>query len=64
MCIVIQGFTFSNCSGAFYEYPILAGESEVYNGGSPGADRVIYDSSGDLCGEYNPCSRKESLFRM
>lgn len=24
----------------------------VYNGGSPGADRIIYDETGDVCGEF------------
>ena len=58
MFTIVQGFTFSNCSGTFYEYPILAGEPEVYNGGSPGADRVIYDTNGDFCGKYNPMLEK------
>ncbi|PCH33916.1 Ribonuclease/ribotoxin [Wolfiporia cocos MD-104 SS10] len=42
-----EGFDFSSCSGEYYEYPLESGE--VYEGGSPGADRVIYDSYGDFC---------------
>lgn len=44
-----KGFVFTTCSGTFFEFPILT--SGVYNGGSPGADRVIYDNSGRFCGE-------------
>jgi len=41
-----EGFSFS-CSSPYYEYPL---ESRyAYDGGSPGADRVIYDDSGDFC---------------
>ncbi|KAF8632998.1 hypothetical protein AX15_001595 [Amanita polypyramis BW_CC] len=43
-----EGFSFPNCTGTFFEYPILTG-GVLYNGGSPGADRVIYDTSGDFC---------------
>lgn len=43
-----EGFDFSSCSGTYYEYPLEQGEA--YDGGSPGADRVIYDDSGDFCG--------------
>ena len=46
---VVQGFTFS-CTAPFYEYPILA-DGDQYNGGDPGADRVIYDTNGNFCGE-------------
>ncbi|KAI8980774.1 ribonuclease T1 [Trametes punicea] len=42
-----EGFSFPTCSGTFYEYPLE--HDRVYNGGSPGADRVIYDSDGDFC---------------
>ncbi|KZT75078.1 ribonuclease T1 [Daedalea quercina L-15889] len=42
-----EGFSFPSCSGTFYEYPLESGEA--YDGGSPGADRVIYDSDGDFC---------------
>ncbi|TFK36891.1 ribonuclease T1 [Crucibulum laeve] len=44
-----EDFPFSTCSGEFFEFPILSGST--YNGGSPGADRVIYDQRGDFCGE-------------
>ncbi|KAH9898163.1 ribonuclease T1 [Cubamyces lactineus] len=42
-----EGFSFPSCSGTFYEYPLE--HDRVYEGGSPGADRVIYDSDGDFC---------------
>ncbi|KAI6008349.1 ribonuclease T1 [Pisolithus orientalis] len=42
-----EGFSFPSCTGEFFEYPLEQGY--VYTGGSPGADRVIYDSSGDFC---------------
>ncbi|TFK77282.1 ribonuclease T1 [Pluteus cervinus] len=42
-----EGFPFPTCSGTFYEFPIERGS--VYDGGSPGADRVIYDSRGNFC---------------
>lgn len=43
-----KGFPFPSCSGEFFEYPLEAGTT--YDGGSPGADRVIYDEDGDFCG--------------
>ncbi|KAI0778419.1 ribonuclease T1 [Trametes elegans] len=42
-----EGFSFPSCSGTFYEFPLK--HNSVYDGGSPGADRVIYDSDGDFC---------------
>lgn len=51
----IQGFSFTTCAGTFFEYPILT--SGVYNGGSPGADRVIYDNSDRFCGTPTRVSR-------
>ncbi|KAK7694995.1 hypothetical protein QCA50_002183 [Cerrena zonata] len=42
-----EGFSFPSCSGEFFEYPIKSGS--VYTGGSPGANRVIYDEDGDFC---------------
>lgn len=42
-----EGFSFG-CSGStYYEYPIVSGS--IYTGGSPGADRVIYDNNGSFC---------------
>ncbi|KAH9947719.1 ribonuclease T1 [Amylocystis lapponica] len=41
-----EGFSFS-CSGTYYEYPLESGST--YTGGSPGADRVIYNDSDDFC---------------
>lgn len=44
---VLQGFNFG-CSGStYFEYPILT--SGTYNGGSPGADRVVYDNLDNFC---------------
>ncbi|KAF8349719.1 Ribonuclease/ribotoxin, partial [Amanita rubescens] len=43
-----QGFTFSCPGSTYYEYPILA-DGDLYSGGSPGADRVIYDNDGNFC---------------
>ncbi|RDB29527.1 Guanyl-specific ribonuclease Po1 [Hypsizygus marmoreus] len=42
-----EGFSFPMCSGTFYEYPLKTGSA--WSGGSPGADRVIYDQTGDVC---------------
>ena len=42
-----EGFDFGGASGPFYEFPIL--ENGEYNGGSPGADRVVVSTSGG-CG--------------
>lgn len=39
-----EGFTFPD-DGPYYEFPILSDE-DVYTGGSPGADRVIFTGSG------------------
>lgn len=39
-----EGFTFPD-AGPYYEFPILS-DDELYNGGSPGADRVIFTGSG------------------
>ncbi|KAK4041300.1 Ribonuclease/ribotoxin [Parachaetomium inaequale] len=41
-----EGFDFPT-SGPWYEFPIMASHS-VYSGGSPGADRVVFDSRGAL----------------
>ncbi|KAA1468072.1 ribonuclease T1 [Dentipellis sp. KUC8613] len=42
-----EGFSFPSCRGEFFEFPLE--RSGVYTGGSPGADRVIYDEDGDFC---------------
>ncbi|KAL1890170.1 hypothetical protein Sste5346_008464 [Sporothrix stenoceras] len=39
-----EGFSFPT-SAPWYEFPILS-SFQVYSGGSPGADRVIFDSKG------------------
>lgn len=41
-----EGFDFPT-SAPWYEFPILSSYA-VYSGGSPGADRVIFDSEGDF----------------
>ncbi|KAL9095231.1 MAG: hypothetical protein Q9165_002487 [Trypethelium subeluteriae] len=40
-----EGFSFST-SSPWYEYPILS-SYDVYTGGSPGADRVIFNGAGE-----------------
>lgn len=41
-----EGFDIT-VSGPWYEFPIL-NSYEVYTGGSPGADRVVFNSEGTL----------------
>ncbi|KJR89908.1 ribonuclease T1 [Sporothrix schenckii 1099-18] len=41
-----EGFSFPT-SAPWYEFPILS-SFQVYSGGSPGADRVIFDSNGNF----------------
>ncbi|KAH6641274.1 Ribonuclease/ribotoxin [Chaetomium tenue] len=41
-----EGFDFPT-PGPWYEFPIMASHS-VYNGGSPGADRVVFDGNGNF----------------
>jgi len=43
-----EGFDFP-VDGPWYEFPILS-SGEVYSGGSPGADRVVFNGTGDLAG--------------
>ncbi|KAJ5691872.1 ribonuclease-domain-containing protein [Penicillium macrosclerotiorum] len=43
-----EGFDFS-VSGTYYEFPILS-DGDVYDGGSPGADRVIFNTADELAG--------------
>ncbi|KAI6031573.1 hypothetical protein BKA83DRAFT_87794, partial [Pisolithus microcarpus] len=47
--------SFPSCSGEF-----VRKQGYVYTGGSPGADRVIYNSSGDFCAlmQFVECSMK------
>ncbi|KAF2468872.1 ribonuclease-domain-containing protein [Lindgomyces ingoldianus] len=44
-----EGFDFP-VSGPYYEFPLLS-SGQTYTGGSPGADRVIFNSGGSLAGE-------------
>lgn len=50
-----SGFDFSDyCNGPYKEYPLKT-SSSGYTGGSPGADRVVYDSNdGTFCGAVSP----------
>ncbi|KAJ5216754.1 uncharacterized protein N7469_011619 [Penicillium citrinum] len=43
-----EGFDFP-VDGTYYEFPILSSGS-VYSGGSPGADRVIFNANNQLAG--------------
>lgn len=43
-----EGFNFP-VPGTYYEFPILS-DGEIYDGGSPGADRVIFNELGQLAG--------------
>lgn len=60
------GFDFSDyCDGPYAEYP-LSTKSGGYTGGSPGADRVIYDTNDNsYCGAVSvkqpadePCAER------
>lgn len=43
-----EGFDFGGVQGPYYEFPIE--ESGVYDGGSPGADRVVVTGDGEYAG--------------
>ncbi|KAI9830366.1 MAG: hypothetical protein M1819_005747 [Sarea resinae] len=43
-----EGFDFP-VSGPYYEFPILS-DGDVYSGGSPGADRVVFNGNDELAG--------------
>ncbi|KAL1859143.1 hypothetical protein Plec18170_002258 [Paecilomyces lecythidis] len=43
-----EGFSFP-VDGPYYEFPILS-SYEVYSGGSPGADRVVFNGNNQLAG--------------
>lgn len=43
-----EGFDFT-VSGTYYEYPILD-DYKVYDGGSPGADRIIFNGEDEFAG--------------
>lgn len=43
-----EGFDFP-VSGPWYEFPILS-SFKTYTGGSPGADRVVFNGDGELAG--------------
>nr|POF07067.1 guanyl-specific ribonuclease f1 [Quercus suber] len=43
-----EGFDFNGVPGPYQEFPIE--ESGVYTGGSPGADRVIFNEDGQYAG--------------
>jgi hypothetical protein len=54
-----EGFTFL-IAGPWYEFPIL--ESEVYSGGSPGADRIVFNGSGNYAGSITHTGAKGDDF--
>ena len=43
-----EGFDFS-VDPTYYEFPILS-SGQIYSGGSPGADRVIFNEDGEIAG--------------
>ncbi|KAL4946729.1 hypothetical protein BDV06DRAFT_218193 [Aspergillus oleicola] len=43
-----EGFDFS-VSPTYYEFPILS-SGRIYSGGSPGADRVVFNENGQTAG--------------
>ncbi|KAL4885592.1 Ribonuclease/ribotoxin [Aspergillus karnatakaensis] len=43
-----EGFDFP-VSPTYYEFPILS-SGRIYSGGSPGADRVVFNENGQLAG--------------
>ncbi|KAJ6440723.1 ribonuclease/ribotoxin [Purpureocillium lavendulum] len=45
-----EGFNFNGLSGPFYEFPIMS-SGNVYNGGSPGPDRVVITQSCQQAGQ-------------
>ncbi|KAF2806497.1 ribonuclease-domain-containing protein [Mytilinidion resinicola] len=55
-----EGFDFGGVSGPYYEFPIL--ESGVYSGGSPGADRIVFNTDGDLAGEITHTGASDNDF--
>ncbi|CEJ83173.1 Putative Ribonuclease/ribotoxin [[Torrubiella] hemipterigena] len=44
-----EGFNFNGVSGPYYEFPILS-SGKIYNGGKPGADRVIINANCEEAG--------------
>lgn len=47
-----EGFTFSNCQSPYYEFPLV--QDGPYDGGAPGADRVIVDCTFFLSNLLSP----------
>ncbi|KAL4984023.1 Ribonuclease/ribotoxin [Aspergillus falconensis] len=43
-----EGFDFS-VDPTYYEFPIMS-SGKIYSGGSPGADRVIFNEDGEIAG--------------
>ncbi|KAF2873497.1 Ribonuclease/ribotoxin [Massariosphaeria phaeospora] len=54
-----EGFDFL-VSGPYYEFPLRT--SGVYTGGSPGADRVVFNGSGQRAGEITHTGADGSAF--
>ena len=59
-----EGFDFP-VSGPYQEFPILC-DFQTYDGGSPGADRVVFNSEGQLAGviTHTGASGNDSLSAM
>ncbi|KAH9900434.1 ribonuclease-domain-containing protein [Xylariomycetidae sp. FL2044] len=55
-----EGFDFPG-SSPYYEFPILS-SYEVYDGGSPGADRVVFNSAGDFQGAITHTGASDNDF--
>jgi len=45
-----EGFSFPGCSGSLLEFPILKSGRPFDGSGGPGPDRVIFTTSGTICG--------------
>jgi hypothetical protein len=45
-----EGFSFNGVPGPYYEFPLMA-DGSVYDGGEPGADRVVINSDCTIAGE-------------
>ncbi|KAL6704292.1 hypothetical protein ACN47E_008356 [Coniothyrium glycines] len=54
-----EGFSFL-VSGSYQEYPLLT--SGVYTGGSPGPDRVIFNTQGQRAGEITHTGASDNSF--
>ncbi|KAK0194510.1 Ribonuclease/ribotoxin, partial [Armillaria mellea] len=44
----IEELNMGSCAKPYYEFPILKTHN-IYNGGEPDTDRVVFDSDGNYC---------------